>query len=177
MQLFQPKHNRRILLLIFLLISLPCPLWAQKLTAGQVVFRYQNQQQLEQFNLKAYKAGLVTNLTKGDSPEATAGLQIYQIVERVQGILGLHPKDLHVNLALFDRVSEVQHVYRILYGKESDFVAFYSPRTETVYISLQELHAGIIIHELTHAVIHHYYTEATSVKVHELLAQYVENQF
>ena len=57
-----------------------------------------------------------------------------------------------------------------------DFIAFYSPKTKTVYFSLKDLYLKVFAHELAHAVIDHYFEKAPPTKIHEMLAQYVENQ-
>jgi len=70
---------------------------------------------------------------------------------------------------------EVQAVYKKKYREDVDFIAFYSPRDKTIFVSVPDTNLGVLAHEIAHAVIDLYYGRATPLKIHEVLAQYVES--
>jgi len=53
--------------------------------------------------------------------------------------------------------------------------AFYEPRTHTIFLSLEDLHAGILAHELAHFVLCESYAVPPPASVQEAWARYVES--
>jgi len=60
------------------------------------------------------------------------------------------------------------------YGLTVDYVAFYAPRDKVVYVSVDDADLSVLAHELTHVILDHYFGIAPPVKIHEVLAQFVE---
>lgn len=52
--------------------------------------------------------------------------------------------------------------------------AFYDPRTHTIFLSLDDLHAGILAHELTHFVLCESFAVSPPASLQEDWARYVE---
>lgn len=97
------------------------------------------------------------------------------IVERVETILEMFPKKMKFTIALLSSEDEVQDIYRKKYGRKVDFIAFYSPKDKTVFISVKDTELTVLAHEIAHAIIDFYYGMSTPAKIHEVLAQYVES--
>jgi hypothetical protein len=88
----------------------------------------------------------------------------------------MRPKGLHFRIEIFTTDAEVQAVFKKEYNRQVDFIAFYSPRSETIYVANNKLRRSVFAHEIAHAIIDRYFDKSPPVKVHELLAQYVEKQ-
>lgn len=97
------------------------------------------------------------------------------IVERVETILEMFPKTLKFTVVLVASDQEVRKVYKNRYGRHADFIAFYSPREKTVYVSVRDANLHVFAHEIAHVVIDQYFGVSPSVKIHEVLAQFVES--
>jgi len=97
------------------------------------------------------------------------------ILERVKAVLVMFPGNLNFTIILLQSDTDVQKVYTGKFGKKVDFISFYAPRDKTVYISVDDVRLGVLAHELAHVVIDFYYETPTPVKIHEVLAQFVES--
>jgi len=97
------------------------------------------------------------------------------ILERVKAVLAMFPGNLNFTIILLQSDTDVQKVYTGKFGKKVDFISFYAPRDKTVYISVDDVRLGVLAHELAHVVIDFYYETPTPVKIHEVLAQFVES--
>jgi hypothetical protein len=97
------------------------------------------------------------------------------ILERVKAVLAMFPGNLNFIIILLPSDTDVQKVYIGKFGKKVDFISFYSQREKIVYISVDDVRLGVLAHELAHVVIDFYYETPTPVKVHEILAQFVES--
>jgi TolA-binding protein len=102
--------------------------------------------------------------------------KINQINGRVQEILEMRPQDMRLKVVLLPNKKEVQQIYWDQYQRKVDFIAFYSPLTKTAYFSVDNLSLRVYAHEIAHATINHYFAKDPPVKIHEMLAQYVETQ-
>lgn len=97
------------------------------------------------------------------------------ILERVKTVLAMFPRNLNFIIILLPSDTDVQKVYTDKFGKKVDFISFYAPRENIVYISVDDVRLGVLAHELAHVVIDFYYETPTPAKVHEVLAQFVES--
>lgn len=96
------------------------------------------------------------------------------LIERIQTVLDMRPRELKFRIVLLPTDTEVQKVYRSKYGTQADFIAFYSQREKTIYLSVSDIRLGVLAHELAHMIIDHYFGVPPPVKIHEVLAQFVE---
>ena len=136
---------------------------------------------LRLFN-KRIKVGSLSSLLKRRSEadlsvEGQISEKVDIIVERVKMILEMYPKNFSVQLNVLPDVRSVRAAYRKRYYRDVEFVAFYSPMEKAIYIAADEAKAVILAHEMAHAVIDEYFGVAAPAKIHELLAQYVEENF
>ncbi len=96
-------------------------------------------------------------------------------------ILNMFPKGFKVNVILLNKDTDVWASYKLRYGTSAHYIAFYSFRNKTIYISVDDVSLRILAHELAHAIIDQYYCTYTSCRlipgaVHEAFAQLVENK-
>jgi hypothetical protein len=98
------------------------------------------------------------------------------LVERVQTALEMFPAQLHFSIVLLEDTAAVASVHLQKYGKNIDNIAFYSLSADTIYISVEDMHFGVLVHELSHAVIDNYFDFRLPYDVYELMAQFTEKQ-
>jgi hypothetical protein len=141
---------------------------------------YESDEALRLFNKSLRLGALSYLLKKGDGDISLQGQlsgKIDVIVERVKTVLEMHPKNFKVDIKITSDSGGVRSLYRKKYYRDVDFVAFYSPQERTIYISADDAKSRILAHELAHAVIDQFFGVATPVKIHELLAQYADENF
>ena len=167
-----------LLLALTVLLNLNSPAVAAEIDTSFAVVKYTDEDQLKTFNKKVGGSsyGFVFGSDRTGTPGEKTRSEIDQLIGRVQEILDMRPEGLHFTIEIFNTPEEVQAVYLKEYGSKVDFIAFYSPRSETVYVATKKLRRTVIAHEIAHAIIDRYFDKAPPVKVHELLAQYVEKQ-
>lgn len=91
-----------------------------------------------------------------------ASIRIDRIVDRIQAILGVIPRDLRFNIYLTR-------------GELRDGMqAYYDYNTKSIYISVDHASQGVLAHEIGHAIINKYFPTPLPSKVQEILMQYVD---
>ncbi len=169
------KVSRAIFTVLFILI-LSSVSSGFELKTQYTTITYKKEDQLRRFNKEVY-LGRLSYLMRNRRSITLAGEvsnKVDVIVEKVEAILEMFPKELRFNLVLLSSDDEVQNIYRDRYKRNVDYIAFYSPRDKAVYISVNDVNLGVLAHEFAHAIIHGYYGLCTSVEIHEILARYVE---
>lgn len=151
---------------------------AAEIKTAFAVITYADESLLKTFNKKVGRRRYGFGFSQKNSSTAAkiARKQTDQLIGRVQEILDMRPNGLHFTIEILATPKQIQQVYFKEYGRTVDFIAFYSPRSETIYFAANKLQRTVIAHEIAHAVIDRYFDKAPPVKVHELLAQYVEKQ-
>jgi hypothetical protein len=164
--------------LTLLLLAWTAPAIGIELQSRFATLDYQKSADLNRLN-KVLREGFSFGFGGGGAVKVEAEIRnrLDQFAGRVQEILDMHPNDFHYRLCLLPDSRAVNARYAAEYHKQPGFIAYFSPKSDTIYLSLDDLERTVIVHELAHAVIHHYFNQAPPVKIHELLAQYVENQF
>jgi hypothetical protein len=137
---------------------------------------YDNDDLLREFNKGvrlqglSYLMGGRSNLTVADEVRNKVDI----IAERVQMVLEMYVKTLKFKIVLLSSVREVRRVYRERYGRDANFISFFSPGERTIYLSTDDVELRIFAHEVAHAVVDQYFRVSPSVKIHEMLAKYAE---
>lgn len=96
------------------------------------------------------------------------------ILMKVKEILDMYPADIHVNIKIFKNRKELNSEYCKLSGSVDDCRSFYIYSYNTIYTSEQDVTDSIMAHEMTHALVDHYFSTTPPEKVAELLAQNVD---
>jgi len=149
---------------------------AYELKSRYTTIIYSGDDQVRRFNKElslgslSYLLRNMTSITSAD--EAANKLDV--LIERVETILEMYPRELKFNVVLLSSENEVQDVFRKRYGRNVDYIAFYSPRDKTIYLSVKDIELGVLAHEIGHVIVDFYYGISTPAKIHEVLAQYVE---
>ena len=88
--------------------------------------------------------------------------RIDRLVERVETILDMQPKDFRIKI----------YLHRGLV--DSGRVAFYDYKTKSIHISVDYATDGVTAHEMAHALINYHFQTPLPDKVQEILTQYVD---
>jgi len=107
-------------------------------------------------------------------PEAKLAYRLDLIFTRVRDILGMYPPGVRVNIKIFKSAREVNNEYCRLTHVEDGCRSFYVYRDNTIYTSEAEVSDSILAHEMTHALVDHYFSTNPPEKVAEILAQNVD---
>ena len=149
---------------------------ASELKSRYTTITYSNGDQVRRFNSEVSLGSLSYlmrnrgSITTGDEVKNKVDV----IIERVESILEMYPKGLKFHIVLLPSDNDVQKIFRKIYGRDVDYIAFYSPGNKTVYVSVKDAELTVLAHEIGHVIIDFYYGIATPQKLHEVLAQYVE---
>jgi hypothetical protein len=171
-------HKSHSVVLVLLLLAWSIPAHGFELQSRFATIEYQHPEDLGRYN-KALRNSFGLGFGGGNSlsieSETLKRLDDYAV--RVQSILDMHPPGFRYHVRLLADKREVNNQYQTEYQSKPGFIAYFSPKSDTIYLSLNDLEKTVLVHELAHAVIHHYFNKAPPVKIHELLAQYVEREF
>ena len=91
-----------------------------------------------------------------------AAARIDRIVDRIQAILGVIPRDLRFK------------VYLRRGMLENDLKAYYDNKTRSIYVSVDHITQGILAHEISHAILDAYFPSSAPGKIKEIVSQYVD---
>ena len=94
---------------------------------------------------------------------------------QVSDILEMHLYSLKTNVKICKTDTELKDLYNRLFNSSlGDRRSFYVYDFNSIYVSEDGFNAGIIGHEMSHAIISHYFVTPTPVKMQEVLSMYVE---
>jgi hypothetical protein len=103
------------------------------------------------------------------------------VYERVQDIMGMRTKTEKVIIKIFSNKKQLQAAYRKLnkeaiqnYQTSISIRAFYIQKNDTIYLNIDDLHEGMLAHEMAHAIIGRYFLVRPPRSTAEILAQYVD---
>ena len=137
---------------------------------------YANEKGLQKFSKSIGKGSSFFSDGSEKGPSET-GKKVDSLVERVSILLDMHPFDLYINIYVYQNHNEIESAYTHMttlgvFGRIP--IAFYSHRSRTIHVSVENISAGILAHEIAHAVINFYFPEPPPERMQEILAQYVD---
>lgn len=80
-----------------------------------------------------------------------------------------------VNIFLYQDSSSLKRAYENIYPNKCRLRAWYRFKTNAAYFNVQDIHAGMLAHELAHAIIDHYLSVRPPRQTAEILARYVDS--
>ena len=155
----------------------------QELETKYTVIRYLSDDDLMQFDEKiVYSAAssssglkwLLSSSDTGDQKERI-GNKVDALFRRAQEILGMRKKMDKVRINVYNDKIQLKEAFLRIYQKEGNYRAWYIFEYNTVYITIADLHEGMLAHELAHAIIDHYMTVRPPPQSAEILARYVDS--
>lgn len=97
-----------------------------------------------------------------------------KLYNRVQDVLGMSPKTPKIKIEIFKDRDELNDEFAKIFGKPGDFRSFYVYKYNTIYTSESDIEDSVMIHEIAHAIIDHYFSVIPPEAVREILASYVD---
>lgn len=93
----------------------------------------------------------------------------------VSDVLDIHMYDFNVDLEILRDRAAIAEVLRPYFGgKDINMPSFYYHNKKKIYVSLADLNAGMLAHEISHSIISHYFIVPPPAKMQEVLSGYVE---
>jgi hypothetical protein len=156
------------------------PAW-KNIETKHTIIRYQSFEDLKKFNYEVKYGqeqwGLKRLFSASGSHSLTDGLRtkVDLLFERVQEILDMRKKMKKVTINIYRGKKQLHDAYLRTYKRSCRIRAWYRYRNNTVYINVDDLHEGMLAHELAHSIIDHYLTVRPPVASAEILARYVDS--
>ncbi len=129
---------------------------------------------LEKINFNYFLHIGVTSKNVGQDLKALLADTLDTLYLEVSDILDIHIYSYHGKIYFFPDKSYVSKAAKRYSKKDFSQEGFYLHQKNAVYISSAELTLGVLAHEVSHAIISHYFVVPPPVKVQEVLAGYVE---
>ena len=191
-QMRTPAAKQQILIFCCCLIS-----WAAGLNEGfagdenpvhwlsiqskYTVILYQTPEDLVRFDrqLKYEPASrglkrLFSHQRSGSITEKVAG-KVDALFERVQEILEMRRNMEKPTIFIHPDRDQLHDAYARLFKRPCKIRAWYQYSTNGVYVNVNDLHEGMLAHELAHAIIDHYLLIRPPAATAEILARYVDS--
>lgn len=110
----------------------------------------------------------------GDEVRDKIAYKFDLIFFKVQEILDMRPKDLRLNVRIYEGQDELDRVYVEIFDRDNKFIAYYVFKINTLFASEEKISANVLAHEIAHCVIDHYFSIVPPTKVAEMIAQYAD---
>ena len=120
------------------------------------------------------------DLFSPDKPEDQIGSVIRKldgIFKKVQDILDMRGKIKKVTLKVYPDTEQLHEAYFAVTGTTCNYKAWYVFEINTIYVTIDDVHEGIIAHEMAHAIIDHYFSVRPPRATAEILSRYVDQHF
>lgn len=96
------------------------------------------------------------------------------LFEKVQQILDMRKPMRKVRVRIYKNNAELQKAYRKIFKRKGNVRGWYVYEYNTVFLNVKDVHAGMLAHELGHAIIDHYLEVRPPRATAEILARYVD---
>jgi len=152
----------------------------QTLETRHTVIKYKTSEDLSNFNKAVDYTPADTNirwLFRRDSItlEDKTRSKTDAIFERVQEILDMRKSMKKVFIELYSDKENLQKALRNINETYKSYRAGYIYEYNSIYLNVNDVHAGMLAHEMAHAIIDHYMTVRPPSATAEILARYVDS--
>lgn len=96
------------------------------------------------------------------------------IFEKVQKILDMRRKIKKISIQVYPNREQLHKTYFAITGEKCNYRAWYIFEINTIYINNDDVHEGIIAHEMAHSIIDHYFSVRPPRAMAEILSRYVD---
>lgn len=146
------------------------PAWRTFQTEYTTIY-YQDMEDLGKFHTRIKYPG---PSSAGENLTADIGFKVDTLFERTQSLLDMQGFITPVNVKIFKNKQQLDKAFFSVYKKKGSIRAWYTHDELTVYLQVNDLHAGILAHEFAHAVMDQFMIIPPPGKVAEILARYVD---
>jgi hypothetical protein len=200
--MFAKKSSKKLTPILVILLLLFCPFTAvqvessdhinwQNLETKYTIIHYQNLEDLKKFDDKIDfspgKWGIKSLFSSSDSKQVKDKLasrvdalfdvvykEMDSIFEKVQEILDMRKKMKKVKINIYGNKRELHAAFYKIYKKKCRIRSWYLYERKTIYINVDDLHEGILAHEMAHHVHDNYLIIRPPRATAEILARYVD---
>jgi hypothetical protein len=109
-----------------------------------------------------------------DDIENEIKLKVDAVYEKVQEILDMRKSMEKVTIYISHDKQELHSLYQKIFKTPCHLRAWYVYELNAVYINVDDIHEGIIAHEIAHSIIDHYLLIRPPKATVEILARYVD---
>jgi hypothetical protein len=159
----------------------------KSLETEYVILKYQLEEDLKKFHKKvdyAQERRGIKSLFGGSSSDNLEGnirTKIDALYERVQEVLGMHRKVNKVTIVVYhdkkqlgDSYSKICSDTALTYGHSPVPRAFFIYSFNSIYVTAQDVHEGILAHEIAHSIVDNFLRIRPPKATAEILARYVD---
>lgn len=124
----------------------------------------------------AAKNSLASLFSSSDAQNVEGELvrKIDLLFEKVQAILDMRKEMKKVRVRVFSNSDQLHEAYEKIFKQKCSVRGWYLYEFDTVFLNVQDVHEGMLAHELGHAVIDHFFAVRPPRSTAEILAVYVD---
>ena len=164
-----------VLAALLLLPSLPAAGQGPgNLRTNYAAIHYPDDGLLAEFEGKIAGPGGLPNPADRTRVLAAVKRDVDRIVFRVRTLLDMYPINFRFSIRIYPSYGTLGEAWREAGKLGPSPVAFYSHSNGTVHVTVERLSAGILAHEIAHAVINSYFDSPPPAKAQEILSRYVD---
>jgi len=144
------------------------------------VIHYQSEKDLAKFSKKVdfgEKEGFSVLSFLGVGKDKLIGrvsAKVDAVYERAQEILDMRRKMKKLVINIYHNEDHLHKAYTEIYKEPCQVRAWYIFDQNTVYVQVDDLHEGMLAHEMAHSIIDHYLLMSPPAASAEILARYVD---
>ena len=101
-------------------------------------------------------------------------LKVDAVYERVQEILDMRKIMKKVKINIYHDKEELHTAYQQIFNKPCRLRGWYIFEFNTIYLNVDDVHEGMLAHEIAHSIIDHYLSVRPPSATAEILARYVD---
>ena len=98
------------------------------------------------------------------------------LFRRAEELLDMYPAGVHVTVKVAKNREDLRQTHQQYYGQGTDAIAFYHFPNNTIYIWGKKISESVLIHEMAHSIIDHFFQVRPPRKIEEMLAVHVNKQ-
>lgn len=143
------------------------------------VIHYKNQESLEAFDEHisyspgGWSLGSLFSSKPGNAADSLAQ-KVDGIFEEIQTILDMRGHVKKVIINVYPSKTKFHEAYFTITGAPCRVRAWYIFEVNTIYVNGEDVHEGILAHEIAHSIIDHYFSVRPPKATAEILARYVD---
>ncbi len=155
----------------------------KNLKTKYVTLKYKTEEDLKAFsqNIKYFPeisaSGLKLLYSESESMDFKDELKtkVDVIYKRAQEILDMRKKMDSVKVNVYHSKKDLHEAFFKIYKKKTSLRGWYIFEYNTIYMSIDDMHAGMLAHEMAHSIIDHYLSVRPPSATAEILARYVDS--
>ena len=86
----------------------------------------------------------------------------------------MYPAGVHTTLRIAKERQQIEGVHARRYGQGTEADSFYIFEENTIYATVKDISESVLVHEMAHCIIDHYFRVRPPRKIEELLAMHVD---